>query len=122
MLHVHVVTTGLQLAMYDTTKQSLQYRLPEGYKRHAPYLTALWAGIFTALLAHPLDVILVRVYHQHGRDLWYSSPLDAALKTIKTEGLGGLYKGFSATFLRAVPHTTFTFILLENLRGQAGRR
>ena len=104
--------------MYDTTKQSLQTWLPDNWRRgQTHFLTALSTGIFTALLAHPLDVTLVRIYHQKSKDRWYSGPLDAAVKTVKTEGALGLYKGFSATFMRAVPHTTVTFLVLESLRG-----
>ena len=110
------VTTGLQLAMYDSTKQLLRQSLPEPCQGYVNVLTALSAGVFTALLAHPVDTVLIRVYHQTSADVWYSGPLDAAAKAIRTEGVFGLYKGFSATFLRQMPHTAVTFLSLEWLR------
>ena len=66
--------------------------------------------------------MLIRVYHQSSSDVWYSGPLDAAAKTLRTEGVSGLYKGFSATFLRQMPHTTVTFLTLEWLRTSAQGR
>jgi solute carrier family 25, member 34/35 len=113
------VTTGLQLAMYDTTKSALGNRMPERGQGLTHLLTALSAGVFTALVAHPIDTVSVRVYHQTASDLWYTGPLDAVRKTIRAEGVIGLYKGFSATFLRQMPHTTVTFLTIEYLRAGA---
>ena len=35
----------------------------------------------------------------------YNGMIDCATKTAKTEGIRGLYKGFSAQWLRMGPHT-----------------
>lgn len=113
-------TSGTQLALYDTTKYHLYRNLPSQWQQVVPLLTALSTAVCTSLLAHPLDVILVRVYNQstHNGQAWYSGSVDAAVKTVKAEGIGGLYKGFGATFFRQVPHTTVTFMSLEFLRNQ----
>lgn len=111
-------TSGTQLAFYDSCRQQLFRSIPVDWHVAVPILTALSTAVWTSMLAHPLDVILVRLYNQNTAQgkVWYKGPLDAAVKTYRSEGLRGLYKGFSATFLRQVPHTIVTFTILEALR------
>jgi len=52
----------------------------------------------------------------------YKSTLDCLVKTARTEGLLGLYSGFSQQFLRLGPHTIVTFIVYERLRQWVGMR
>ena len=110
------LTTGAQLAVYDSMKQIIRHRCPKWRQANVNLATALSAGVFTAMMAHPLDVILTRIYHQSASDKWYRGPFDAAIKTVRSEGVSGLYKGFTATLLRQMPHTTVTFLVLEYLR------
>jgi solute carrier family 25 protein 34/35 len=44
-----------------------------------------------------------RMYNQEG-DL-YKSAFDCLLRTIKTEGIPAVYKGFTAHLTRLLPHT-----------------
>jgi len=50
----------------------------------------------------------------------YRSPLDVVIKTVRTEGLRGLYKGFIPVWARIAPHTIVTFAVFEQLRLLAG--
>ena len=51
-------------------------------------------------------------------DVPYLGAADCLWKTVANEGFGGLYKGWSAHFLRVAPHTVLTFVLLEALKSR----
>lgn len=54
---------------------------------------------------------MARLYNQHGN--LYSGIFDCLWKTIKTEGLLSVYKGFTAHLARILPHTILTLTLAE---------
>ena len=57
-----------------------------------------------------------------GKGEKYSSPLDAMVKCVRSEGLRGLYKGFTPTWVRLGPHTMITLFVFEQLRKLYGIR
>ena len=57
------------------------------------------------------DTIMSRMYNQTG-DL-YSGVFDCLVKTVKTEGVLAIYKGFFAHLARILPHTILTLSLAE---------
>lgn len=52
-----------------------------------------------------------RMYNQTGN--LYSGVFDCFIKTIKTEGVLAIYKGFFAHLARILPHTILTLSLAE---------
>lgn len=52
-----------------------------------------------------------RMYNQTGN--LYSGVVDCVLKTVKTEGVLAIYKGFFAHLARILPHTILTLSLAE---------
>ena len=52
-----------------------------------------------------------RMYNQTGN--LYKSPLDCIVKTVKTEGILAVYKGYFAHLGRILPHTILTLTLAE---------
>ena len=50
----------------------------------------------------------------------YRGAIDCTIKTIKSEGVFGLYKGFIPNWMRIGPHTIVTFFIFEQLRHFAG--
>ena len=52
-----------------------------------------------------------RMYNQTGN--LYSGVFDCLYKTIKTEGVLAIYKGFLAHLARILPHTILTLSLAE---------
>jgi len=86
------------------------------------------SGIAVLCVMQPPDTVLTRMYNQapdtvnangrRPRGLLYSSPLDCFIKTVRTEGIGGLYKGSLAHYLRIGPHTVLTLMAYEWVSGQ----
>jgi solute carrier family 25 protein 34/35 len=64
-----------------------------------------------------------RMYNQTGN--LYSGVFDCLYKTIKTEGIFAIYKGYFAHLARILPHTILTLTLAEQtnkfVRGIEGR-
>ena len=52
-----------------------------------------------------------RMYNQTGN--LYSGALDCLFRTIKTEGILAIYKGYFAHLARILPHTILTLSLAE---------
>ena len=64
------------------------------------------------LTAHsPPDTVMARLYNQDGR--LYKGIFDCLWKTISTEGVLAVYKGFNAHLARILPHTILTLSLAE---------
>lgn len=75
------------------------------------FLSGLCAGTGVAVVMSPPDVIMTRMYNQKG-DL-YRGVLDCFVKTVRSEGILALYKGFGASATRIGPHTILTLTFLE---------
>jgi solute carrier family 25 protein 34/35 len=54
---------------------------------------------------------MARLYNQHGN--LYNGIFDCLWKTISTEGVLSVYKGFTAHLARILPHTILTLTLAE---------
>jgi len=52
-----------------------------------------------------------RMYNQTGN--LYDGVFDCLVKTVKSEGLLAIYKGFNAHLARILPHTILTLTLAE---------
>ena len=58
-----------------------------------------------------LDTIMSRMYNQNGN--LYQGVFDCLAKTVKTEGILAIYKGFLPHLARILPHTILTLSLAE---------
>ena len=58
-----------------------------------------------------VDTVMSRMYNQTGN--LYKGVFDCLYKTIHTEGLFAIYKGFFAHLARILPHTILTLTLAE---------
>ncbi|XP_023031567.1 congested-like trachea protein isoform X2 [Drosophila willistoni] len=71
------------------------------------FLTGGFGGICNVLSGHPLDTIKVRLQTMPrpapGEQPMYRGTFDCAAKTIKNEGVRGLYKGMSAPLTGVAP-------------------
>ena len=82
------------------------------------------SGLAITTAMHPFDVISTRLYSQkviHGRGALYAGVLDCFRKTLAIEGPYGLFKGWTAHYFRAGPHTLLTFVIWEQFKHMANR-
>ncbi|CAH7676469.1 mitochondrial carrier domain-containing protein [Phakopsora pachyrhizi] len=79
------------------------------------FASSSFSGLCVLAAMQPADTTLTRMYNQSskpGKRL-YKNPIDCLWKTIKIEGLSGLYKGSTAHFFRIAPHTIITLVANE---------
>ncbi|XP_054612024.1 solute carrier family 25 member 35 [Dunckerocampus dactyliophorus] len=88
------------------------------------WLVALSAGMISSvavvLAMTPFDVVSTRLYNQpvdhQGKGQLYKGFTDCFSKTLKKEGLMGLYKGLGASYFRIGPHTILSLFFWDELR------
>jgi solute carrier family 25 protein 34/35 len=120
--------SSVQLPTYFFAKRRLvrHLRMEEGPALHLASSTA--SGFVVCCVMHPpgkfnfqsyqmphltigLDTIMSRMYNQNGN--LYQGVFDCLAKTVKTEGLLAIYKGFLPHLARILPHTILTLSLAE---------
>ncbi|KAG7484513.1 hypothetical protein MATL_G00050130 [Megalops atlanticus] len=88
------------------------------------WLVALSAGMVSSVVVvlamTPFDVVSTRLYNQPvdhlGKGKLYQGFSDCFSKTLKKEGLFGLYKGLGASYFRLGPHTILSLLFWNELR------
>ena len=113
------------LTTYDYAKRSIlaNTSLTDGPRVHA--LSSACAGLVAATLGAPSDLIKTRYMNQPMAPdgvtgLHYRSALDCLQKTVKSEGVLALWKGWLPTWLRMAPWS-FSYLTFEQLRKATGQ-
>ncbi|KAJ5893467.1 hypothetical protein N7495_005158 [Penicillium taxi] len=103
--------SAVQLPTYFFAKRRLTRHLgmEEGPALHLASSAA--SGFVVCCFMHPPDTIMARMYNQSGN--LYQGVFDCLFKTIRTEGVLAIYKGFVAHLARILPHTILTLSLAE---------
>jgi len=103
--------SSVQLPTYFFAKRRLVRHLgmEEGPALHLA--SSAVSGFVVCVFMHPPDTVMSRMYNQDGK--LYSSAFDCLFRTIKTEGVLAMYKGFTAHLARVLPHTVLTLSLAE---------
>ena len=102
------------------------------------FISSLFSATVASVVTAPVDVVKTRLVNmkkrsgqqmkmQIGQDIMkhralvephnsitYKGPLDCAIKTLRTEGIRGLYKGLVPTLARLTPHTVILWVVQEN--------
>ena len=83
-----------KLATYDHIKHTLinEGYFEEGYSLH--FISSLTAGFFMAVVTAPFDICRTRIMNQPVDKKIYNGLIDVFTRTVKDEGIKGLYKGF----------------------------
>lgn len=104
--------SAVQLPIYNTAKNFLLKHdlMNEGTLLHLTASTI--SGFGVGIVMNPWDVILTRVYNQQGHS-YYKGPIDCLKKTVRSEGVLALYKGFGAQIFRIAPHTIMCLTFME---------
>ena len=80
-----------------TKNQMVAYSSSEPPSKAVSFAKDVFAGtcggITVTLLGHPFDTVKVLLQTQSSTNPAYSGAVDAATKVLKSEGIGGLYKG-----------------------------
>jgi solute carrier family 25, member 34/35 len=95
--------SSVQLPTYFLAKRMMQKHLgmEDGPMLHLASSTT--SGFVVCCVMHPPDTVMSRMYNQTGN--LYSGAFDCLFRTIKTEGVFAVYKGFFAHLARILPHT-----------------
>ncbi|PIN07393.1 Mitochondrial carnitine-acylcarnitine carrier protein [Handroanthus impetiginosus] len=113
--------SSLAFGIYSQTKQLLQGETHNDKPRPLAIVpSAAFAGAVISFILCPSELVKCRMQVQ-GTDYLvpsssrYSGPLDCALKTVKTDGLTGIFRGGVATLLResignAVFFSTYEYV------------
>ncbi|PUU78994.1 mitochondrial carrier domain-containing protein [Tuber borchii] len=103
--------SSVQLPTYFFAKRRLQkyFGLQEGVGLHLASSTV--SGFVVCCVMHPPDTVMSRMYNQSGN--LYTGAFDCLMKTVRTEGLLAIYKGYFAHLARILPHTILTLTLAE---------
>eukprot|EP00466_Bigelowiella_natans_P008738 jgi/Bigna1/77427/fgenesh1_pg.48_\ len=125
-----VLVTSSQIPSYHLVKGLLVSKWSE-ICHSSSVSTHILAGSASAICAslatNPVDLIKTRIINMQKTptttthtgstsiNRYYSSPLDCAARTVKAEGLLGLYKGIYATMARLVPHTMILWVVQEQV-------
>ncbi|KAB1221964.1 Mitochondrial arginine transporter BAC1 [Morella rubra] len=112
--------SSLLFGIYSQTKQSLQ----GGVQGCGPQLqviipSAAYAGALISFVLCPSELCRMQVQGTDSmvpKSSRYSSPLDCALKTIKTEGVSGIFRGGFTTLLRESLGNAVFFSVYEYVR------
>lgn len=116
--------SGLDLAIYEQLKMMYLKR----NKREANLVMLLIIGAIAGTVAqtacHPLDVLRKRLQLQGtaGRAVQYKGMLDAAVKIVKKEGPGALYKGLQPMYVSAIPSAGVSYVVYEQVKKLLGVR
>ncbi|KAJ1679029.1 Mitochondrial oxaloacetate carrier protein [Spiromyces aspiralis] len=99
--------SAVQFASYDKCKELIMNNFggdfgPANFRTHL--LASMVTGFLVCTAMNPFDVISTRMYNQKmskgkGGAL-YRNPLECLVRTVSTEGVSSLYKGFFAHYLR----------------------
>jgi hypothetical protein len=76
-------------------------------------LVVVFAGGLVAFILTPIEMVKSRLQIQTTAGALYRGPLDCIAKSVQTEGMGVMYRGYTATLLREIPGTAAWFTVYE---------
>ena len=110
------VGSAAQLPMYDFVKATAIRELgfhPQDVRLHV--MCSMCAALSIVTFMNPFDVLNVRCFNDPNNK-YSKNVLAALLQIARAEGVRGLYKGSLPLWWRTAPHSTTTFVLLEQIR------
>lgn len=120
------LVSATAVSSYDHVKHAI---LNAKLMKEGPFLHVVAssvAGFITNCITSPIDMVRTRYMNQkkdgNKKPVLYRGTLDCIMKTVRKEGLFGLYKGFIPNWTRTGTHTVVTFFVFEQLRAFVGMR
>eukprot|EP01084_Bolivina_argentea_P315820 547297_1 len=116
MSHSNMIRAGIGSSVQLSTFDNIRKWLIKEYafkKNHVStnFVASFTASLFVVTAIEPIDVITTRLFNAKKTDQRYNGVIDCAVKTMRKEGIRGLYKGWSASYFRAGPHTVIVLML-----------
>ncbi|GAV86397.1 Mito_carr domain-containing protein [Cephalotus follicularis] len=114
--------SSLVFGIYSQTKQKLQGGRQSGWPQAQAIIpSAALGGSIISFVLCPSELVKCRMQIQGTDSLVpnssrYSGPLDCAIKTVKNEGVTGIFRGGSTTFLREAFGNAVFFTVYEYVR------
>lgn len=94
--------SSVQLPTYFLAKRRLEkFGVEDGPALHLA--SSAVSGFVVCCVMHPPDTVMSRMYNQTGN--LYTGIWDCLSKTVRTEGILAIYKGYFAHLARILPHT-----------------
>ena len=114
-LGADVVGNGLGFFLYDTYVE--KYKQIFGKKAGSierGFIGGL-TGCTCLTLTFPLEVVMTRMRVQGtgGRPILYKNAIDCMVQIAKAEGMGGLYKGAVATYVKVLPQVFVVYFTVS---------
>ncbi|KAK7319710.1 hypothetical protein RJT34_04435 [Clitoria ternatea] len=116
------IESSLFFGIYSQTKVYLQGGVQSGEPQLQVIIpSAAYSGAIISFVLGPTELIKCRMQIQGTDSLVpkssrYSSPLDCAIKTVKAEGVKGIFRGSCTTLLRESIGNAVFFSVYENVR------
>jgi len=120
------LVSATAVSSYDHAKHTILNAelLSEGPVLHI--VASSIAGFVTNCVTSPIDMVRTRYMNQkkdhNKKPVLYRGTIDCIVKTVRKEGLFGLYKGFIPNWTRTGTHTVVTFFVFEQLRAFVGMK
>ncbi|XAR66485.1 hypothetical protein NMG60_11012746 [Bertholletia excelsa] len=114
--------SSLLFGIYSQAKQSLEGGLQTGKPQSSVIIpSAAFGGALISFVLCPSELVKCRMQIQGTDSLVpkssrYNNPLDCALKTVKTEGVTGIFRGGFTTLLRESIGNAMFFSTYEHIR------
>ena len=102
---------AIKFVAFELSKIFVEARVPLAYHPLTQFVCAAGAMLACSIVLVPGEVVKTRL--QTGM---VSSVFQCIKQTLKQDGIGGLFAGYSATMLRDVPYTMLELGLYENIK------
>jgi len=115
------VLNATKMGCYDISKGYIVQAT--GWERkdiRTIFSSATLAGFFMTLTVSPFDRIRTSLMNQPTDSKLYNGFVDCAVKTIKTDGVMSLWRGFIPIWARFAPTATIQLLVIETLYGVCG--
>eukprot|EP00049_Salpingoeca_infusionum_P006096 m.101312 g.101312 ORF g.101312 m.101312 type:complete len:291 (-) comp13196_c0_seq2:70-942(-) len=111
-----MLMTAGQIVSYDLFKARLMQTFPDVFPDNiwTHFVASTGAGLVATLVTQPMDVVKTRM--MNAKTGQRTGAVQCLVDIVRSEGAVALYKGTWPAFVRLGPHTTLTFIFLEQLR------
>lgn len=122
-----VPARAINFYVYGNGKRIISTYFNNGQEAAWVHLSAAaCAGIVTGTATNPIWLVKTRLQldkqtHADGRGRQYKNALDCTMQTIRKEGISGLYRGLTASYL-GVTESTLQWTLYEQMKLSLARR